>query len=159
MPIPPHLSTVWHAFAASTASGSVDAEHFYEAFAFGDSEALANELAALVLQGAKRATASSAWSFEVEGRRPPRVGDLSIVTDWSGERALCIIETQAVDVVPFDEVSAEFAALEGEGDGSLEFWRQGHRAYFGRECARAGREFSERMPVVCERFALVYRPG
>lgn len=156
MTVPPHLSAVWSAFAASTASGSVDVERFYEAFAFGDSEELASELAALVLQGAKRATASSAWSFEVEGRRPPRVGDLSIVTDWSGERALCIIETQAVEIVPFEEVSAEFAALEGEGDGSLDCWRQGHWAYFGRECARAGREFSERMPVVCERFELVY---
>ena len=55
-------------------------------------------------------------------------GDLSIVTDWAGQ-ALCVIETESVVLVPFNEVSAEFAATEGEGDGSLEFWTEGHRAY------------------------------
>lgn len=44
-----------------------------------------------------------------------------------------------------------------EGDGSLLYWQSAHRAFFGRECASAGREFTETMLVVCERFAVVYR--
>lgn len=133
---------------------SVDGARLYEVFSFGDSEALAAELGGLVVSGAKRATASSVWALEAEGREPPKPGDYSIVTTWSGE-PLCIIRTLAVEVVPFGEVSAEFAAAEGEGDGSLESWRSGHAAYFGRECARLGREFSPDMPVVCERFEVV----
>lgn len=77
--------------------------------------------------------------------------------DWAGT-PLCVIETEAVDVVPFGEVSATFAAIEGEGDGSLSFWREAHRQYFTRECIRIGRLFSEDMPVACERFRVVYRP-
>lgn len=155
MPVPTHLAAFWNAFVSST--GPVDEARFYEAFYFGDSEALANELGELVLRGIKCATAGSIWSFEVEGKRLPVPGDLSIVTTWSGE-PLCIIETRAVDVVPFGDVSAEFAATEGEGDGSLPYWREAHRQYFTRECARAGRQFSEGMLVACERFNVVYRP-
>ncbi|HEY6510735.1 MAG TPA: ASCH domain-containing protein, partial [Burkholderiaceae bacterium] len=54
-------------------------------------------------------------------------------------------------------VTAEFAATEGEGDGSLAFWRQAHAEYFARECAGIGRTPNGDMPVVCERFAVVYR--
>lgn len=154
-PIPAHLHEFWNIFAKSV--GGVDAARFYEACIFGDSEALANALAELVLQGTKRATAGSVWSSEAEGKRLPMRGDLSIVTTWSGE-PLCVIETEAVEVVPFREVSAEFAATEGEGDGSLAFWRAAHREYYSRECARAGREFDESMLVACERFKVVYLP-
>jgi uncharacterized protein YhfF len=67
------------------------------------------------------------------------------------------IETTAVDIVAFDAVSAEFAAIEGEGDASLDYWRRVHWDYFGRECARIGHEPCVAMPVVCERFIVVYR--
>jgi uncharacterized protein YhfF len=154
MLIPPHLSDFWNAFTTSV--GGVDMARFYEAFFFGDSEDLANELAELVLRGSKRATAGSVWSFEAAGKRLPVPGDLSIVTSWAGE-PLCVIETQAVDVLPFNQVSAEFAAIEGEGDGSLSFWQDAHRQYFTRECARTGQQFTESMLVACEKFAVVYR--
>jgi uncharacterized protein YhfF len=132
----------------------------YEAFHFGDSEALATELASLVVAGAKRATASLLWSFEAEHRPAPQAGDLSIVETWSGQ-PLCVIETTSTEVVAFAEVSAEFAAEEGEGDGSLQSWRTGHWAFFSRECLRLGKEPSAHMPVVCERFKVAHlaRPG
>lgn len=154
MPIPEHLSAFWHEFVA--ASGGADEGRFYGSFFFGDSEELAKELAELVLRGAKRATAGAHWAYEAEGQRLPEPGDLSIVTDWFGQPQ-CVIETQSVEVVAFHEVTAEFAATEGEGDGSLAFWRQAHREFFSRECTAAGREFTESMRVVCERFELRYR--
>jgi uncharacterized protein YhfF/GNAT superfamily N-acetyltransferase len=154
MPIPDDIAEFWGRFSA--AAGGVDSARFYEAFHFGDGEELANSLAALVLAGKKRATAGSLWSFEAEGKRMPRPGDLSVVTDFSGT-PLCVIETSRVDVVPFDEVGAEFAGVEGEGDGSLAYWRRGHTAFFARECARHGRRFTPDMPVVCERFDVVFQ--
>lgn len=155
MPVPPPLRDFWAGFVA--ACGGVDETRFYEAFAFGDSEALARELADLVLRGVKRATAGSAWVFEAQAKPLPRPGDLSIVTTWAGE-PLCVIETESVDIVAFDEVGAAFAAAEGEGDGSLAFWRAAHEAYFARECQRIGRPFVPTMPVACERFRVVYPP-
>lgn len=154
MKVPAHLLGFWNDFRR--AAGGVDEARFYEAFCFGDSEALANGLAVLVLQGAKRATAASVWAFEAEARNMPRPGDLSIVTNWAIE-PLCVIQTRAIDIVRFADVSAEFAALEGEGDGSLAFWQESHQAYFTRECERIGRQFSEDMPVACKRFEVVYR--
>jgi uncharacterized protein YhfF len=153
MEMSPSVADFWDRFRA--VSAAADLARFYEAFYFGDSEELANSLADLVLQGVKRATTGSLWSFEHEGKRPPRLGDLSIVTNWSGS-PLCVIETTKVDVVPFKEVSAEFAAIEGEGDGSLEYWREGHKAYFSRECTRMGRAFSEDILVACEQFRVVF---
>ncbi|MBS0450830.1 MAG: ASCH domain-containing protein [Proteobacteria bacterium] len=132
----------------------VDEARLYEVFHFGDSEQLASELAELVLAGRKRATASALWTYEAEGRRAPRPGDMSVVTTWSGQ-PLCIIETLGAEIHPFMAVDAQFAFDEGEGDGSLASWRLGHAGYFERECARLGRPFARDMPVVCERFRLV----
>lgn len=152
--VPTAFAAYWHRFVASGA-GSTESR-LYEAFCFGDSELMANELADLVLRGIKRATASALWTFAAEGKRPPRPGDLSIVTDWAGQ-PLCVIETEVVEIVPFRDVTEEFAAREGEGDGSLAFWRRAHRDFFTRRCAANGRDFDEEMLVVCERFRVVYR--
>ena len=117
-----------------------------------------DELAELVLAGRKRATAGSLLAYELEKEPLPKVGDLSVVTDWEG-RARCVIRTTAVEVVPFDTVTPEFAATEGEGDGSLEYWRRVHWAYFTSELQGTGREPRPDMPVVCERFEVVFGPA
>jgi uncharacterized protein YhfF/GNAT superfamily N-acetyltransferase len=150
----PRARVFWARFESATGCDASAA--FYESFHFGDSESLADELAALVVAGIKRATASLLWTYEADGKPLPRPGDLSIVERWSGA-PLCVIETTSVAVLPFEQVGTEFAATEGEGDGSLEYWRTGHRAYFGRECARIGMGPSASMPVVCECFKVVYR--
>ncbi|NPC54108.1 ASCH domain-containing protein [Caenimonas soli] len=154
MSIPRLIQPFWNEFHA-TVGGDVLAR-FYEAFHFDDNEPSANALAQLVLAGTKRATAGLVWSFEADNKRPPKRGDLSVVTNWQGE-PLCVIETKAVATVPFEEVGEEFAAAEGEGDGSLRYWREAHWAYFGRECKRIGRVPDLRMPVFCEQFEVVYR--
>lgn len=135
---------------------SSGAEGECSSFYFCDNDKDARELAQLVVLGVKRATASNAWVYEHEGEPLPKPGDTSVVTDFYGDPK-CVIRTVRVDVVPFKSVTAEFAALEGEGDKSLAFWREAHSRVFARECADIGREFSEDMPVVCERFEVVYR--
>ena len=85
----------------------------------------------------------------------PTPGILSDVTNWARE-PLCIIETTSVEIVPFENVTAEFAATEGEGDGSLAYWQRTHWAYFTRECQRIGRQPTPTMPIACERFKVVY---
>ncbi len=87
----------------------------------------------------------------------PKILSGSPVREWSPQRpdASCgnepalITRLTEVSVVPFGEVTAEYAAIEGEGDGSLEYWRRGHWAFFTRECHLLGREPLETMPVVC----------
>ncbi len=156
MSVPPSIAKFWQDFCAQV--GEDRSAQFFEAFHFDDNELSANALAELVLSGVKRATAGLVWSNESKGASLPEPGTLSVVTDWGG-KPVCVIETLGVEVVPFEQVSAEFAATEGEGDASLEYWRRVHWASFGRACARIGREPSQIMPVACERFKVIYKAG
>lgn len=125
------------------------------AWSFGASSELADALLDLVLAGEKTATASAVWDYEAEGEDLPAVGALSIIADGSGvPRALIV--TTSVRVVPFDRVDAEHARLEGEGDRSLEYWRRTHEWFFTEHSVH-GRGFATDMPVILERFALLYQ--
>ena len=153
MSIPTNIQPFWHAFAETV--GFDASSRFCEAFHFDDNESSANELAALVLSGRKRATAGLLWAHQHYAKPLPTVGALSVVTDWQGT-PLCIIETTDIEVVPFDNVTDSFAAAEGEGDSTLSYWRDVHWRFFSRECQRMGREPDGHMPVVCERFKVIY---
>jgi len=126
-----------------------------DAFGFGSDAALADELAALVLAGKKRATTSLAIEFTALGERLPVVGDLSIILRGDGS-PVALIERTHVTTVPFEAVDADYAAIEGEGDGSLTYWRNAHREYFNRVCARLGGRLSDRTPVLCQVFRVVF---
>lgn len=127
----------------------------YEVWYFGDSPDLAAELSALVLARKKTATASLLWEYEADGEELPGVGNYSLITSFDGIPQ-CILQTNEVRVLPFNEVDAPFAADEGEGDLSLDYWREAHWRFFSRTCTRLDRQPDEKMPVVCERFKLVY---
>ena len=121
-------------------------EHYRQlrTFAFGDSPALADELLELVVKGRKTATCST--EDEPNTSVP---GERWVVLDGRGEPR-CVIETVEITYRRYNEVDAAFAYDEGEGDRSLTYWRNAHRAYFG----RLGR-FSEDMMLMCERFRLI----
>jgi uncharacterized protein YhfF len=127
----------------------------YDVWRFGDSDALCDELLALVLEGRKTATAGLLWDYESDAEPAPRLGGHSVVTDSRGEPG-CLLLTTEVRILPYIEVPADFAHDEGEGDRSLGFWRQAHWDYFARRCQALGRLPDERMPVVCERFRLLW---
>lgn len=122
---------------------------------FGNEE-IADELFQLVYIGKKQATCGSLWAYEYDKQNVLKVGDLTIVTDYSGKRA-CVIKTTNMTIKKFNEITEEEANLEGEGDLSLNYWRDGHKRFFTEECKEMGKEFSEDMPVVFEEFEVVYK--
>jgi len=150
-------ATLWADYIATLPESARAALGEPEVWAFGDSPELADELGALVQQGIKTATADLVWITEFEGRKIPKADEYNIILDGAGD-PLCIIQTTDVTIWPYDEVPPEFAYDEGEGDRSLDYWRQAHWRYFGRRCADIGREPTLTMPVICEHFRLVYRP-
>ena len=125
-----------------------------EAWAFGATASQADDLLALVLSGTKTATASSLWDYEHIGEPLPESGWLNIILDGRGVPN-ALVETIAVDVVPFDEVSEAHAFKEGEGDRSLSSWREVHERYW-REHSESPRGFAPDMPVVCEELRLLH---
>lgn len=125
-----------------------------QAWSFGDEPELAERLLDAVLAGDKTATSSALWDYDDDDAPLPVAGELSILLDGENHpRAL--IRTTSVETTTFEEVDEDFAAAEGEDDRTLESWRAAHEAYFRRNLPE-GREFSPDMPVVCERFELLY---
>lgn len=123
---------------------------------FGDSPQMADELLKPVLSGLKTATCSAVWEWEHEGNPPPKPGLLSVILNGADEPK-CIIVTVEVTVKKYIEVDEVFARDEGEGDFTLEYWRAAHKRFFTRTLPAIGREFTEEMPLVCERFIIVWK--
>ena len=84
-----------------------------QSYYFCDNKKDADECADLVVKDIKKATATSLWYFEQHNEILPKVGDLAIVTDWTGNPK-AIIETTKIKHVAFNEITAEFAEIEGE---------------------------------------------
>ncbi len=143
----------WAEFCSS--SKEIDPATPYQVWHFGNTREMARELADLVLSGRKTATASSANMNELHPEDEPRPHGYSVVTDFDGE-PMCVIQTSEIRHLPFDDVDAEFAADEGEGDLSLEYWRRVHRDYFAEEAKRHDFAFDERSLICCERFTLLF---
>ena len=124
----------------------------YEAWAFGEAPDI---LASLVKDGIKTATCSAYDLYEAGNERLPKAGEYSIILN-SCEEAVCIIQTTKVYIVSFNQVTAEHAFKEGEGDRSLEYWRKVHEDFLKKELAAINRPFNGNTRVVCEEFELVY---
>lgn len=122
---------------------------------FGDSPELADELLALVLIGRKRATASSLAEYEHLGEQLPEVGRMWVVTDGH-DRARALLRTTDVRIGPLSSVDDQFAWDEGEGDRTRADWLRTHVEFFSRLMPTIGEEFHDDMPVVFERFEVVY---
>jgi len=137
----------------------VDPSTPHVAYTFADPDFSGAELVAelneLARAGKKRGTAHLVMDFELNGIPRRKIGDYWVVLDPVGE-PVCVVRIANVEVKPFKEVGEEFAASEGEGDLSLEYWRQAHRSYFERQLAAWGREWRDDLPVVCESFEPVY---
>src|SRR5699024_6094480 len=104
-----------------------DAPKVYDAWAVGATKEIADELAECVLERQKKATSSSYKLYGIDDEELPYVGLHNVMLDGDG-KAVAILETTSVEVVPFDEVTEDHAYLEGEGDRTLKYWREIGRA-------------------------------
>jgi uncharacterized protein YhfF len=150
------LKAYWQKFLQGLPVDSEYRRREYDAEGWGDGPEMADELGALIAAGTKTATCSAVWEWQAEGEPWPEPGHLTIVLNGRGQ-PLCIIETLEVAIKPYNEVDAVFAFEEGEDDRSLEDWRAVHRRFFSRSLAKIGREFIEDMPLVCERFHVIFK--
>ena len=151
---PSSIADYWQRYL-QTLPAETAGDRLYVAEAFGDTPALADALGGLVLAGIKTATCSALWEWEAEQSPLPTVGLTTIVLNSEG-LPLCITETTEVRVCAFNEVDAEFAYDEGEDDRTLDAWRREHWRYFSRVLPKIGRAPTLDMPLVCERFRVVY---
>lgn len=78
----------------------------YEAWAFGNSPEMADELLAHVLKGEKTGTSSLHILYELglEEEKLPEAGSYSVILDGNNQ-AQAIILTKVVDILPYSQLS------------------------------------------------------
>lgn len=126
-----------------------------KAIHFCDNEEDANECAKLVKAGIKKATSHSLLGLQYRNEKLPKIGDYTVVTDWSGI-AQCLVRTTKVELKPFFSIDEEYAKKEGEGDKSLAYWKRVHWDYYTRELEGFDRLPRESMIIVCEEFEKIF---
>ena len=147
-----NLKAFWQSYLATLPEPHAHRLHSLpEAWSFGDSAAMADKLGKLVMEGIKTATCS-----RYLGENVLADGGLSIILDGN-EQPLCLVETFEITVRAYKDVDADFAYQEGEGDRTLEYWREEHWNYFSRAAEDAGYEVSEDMLLSCDRFRVLYK--
>jgi uncharacterized protein YhfF len=154
MSLPPQIEAFWQAYLATRGDLPPPPLDFDPIWQFGNLEA-AGRVGQLTKEGIKTASSSLLWHLEHIGEPVPRVGACGIVADGE-HNPICILELTEVEIRPFNEVDAQFAFDYGEYGRTLEQWQVASWEYFGEVCTRIGREPSETMPMVCQRFRRVY---
>lgn len=147
------VKSLWNSYLRRNPKINLDTS--YTSWYFCENEKSANELVNLVLSGEKTGTSSLNKAYE-PGEEKPKINDYSIITNFNGD-AKCIIKTIEIKTLPFDEITKEMAYLEGEGDKSLEYWREVHRDFFSNYCNSVSKIFSEKDLVIYEHFEVVYK--
>lgn len=122
----------------------------FEARGFAGTEKIA-----ALLAGKKRAVFSTYAVYAIDNEILPVSGEYYIVKN-AEEEAVCAIQIQRVEILPFNEVPWNLAALEGE-DGNLQEWRERTREALEEEAEIIGYEFREDIRLVFMEFEIVAR--
>lgn len=116
----------------------------------GTPGAMRQRLNQLILDGRKRATAGLLVDYVRENEELETEGDLLALVDDDSQH-ISTVAVVRVETMPFIEVPWSFAQAEGEGDESLEEWRDGHRRFW----TEAGEAVDDHTPVVLIWFEIV----
>lgn len=75
------------------------------------------------------------------------------------EEPIAILENKKVYITTFDQVSAEHAYKEGEGDRSLDYWKKVHFEFWTTifKLENITNIDIEKMKVVCEEFQVIWQ--
>ena len=127
----------------------------FSATAFGHSRAVADELAALIRAGDKRAHATLERDFEADGDDLPRPGEHVVVLDGRGTPQ-AIVRLTHVERRYFADIDDEFAFECGESDRTLAWWLVAYRQEFAERAEAQGFQVGERAVLILEHFELVW---
>lgn len=127
---------------------------YYLPISIGGNAELADQGAALILNGTKTATSSPYWDYP-DGRIP-FAGALSVLLDGRCA-AVGIVQTVSVQSVRFADVTDAMAWVYGEGERTRAWWLQANRVWYGDKAAREGQVFSEDEPIIWETIEVVRR--
>ena len=143
----------WQSYLNTSPAG-LSKKIFVEA-SYAGNQSSTDQLLALYLSGKKTAGSSMAEDFTSSGEPLPQVGNFWILLNSLDEPS-CILRTERVVLTQFKNVSEEIARAEGEGDLSLQHWRDSHRRFFAPFLAGWGVAHIDEATVVTEFFRIVH---
>jgi uncharacterized protein YhfF len=152
---PTNMEAFWQRYLATLSEEAQKNAPPYSVDQFADTPEAATSVGYLVQAGIKTTTSSLLWGLQHLGIPLPKVGNVELIVDGEGE-PLCIIELTEVEIKPFNTIDEQFAYEYGEGERTLAFWRRDNWDFHSRWCTEIGRVGSEAMPIVCQRFRLLY---
>lgn len=121
-------------------------------------ETSCNYCAELVYQRIKTATCSLAFCYDELHETEPQPEDLWLIQDWYNN-PVALVKVINSKRCKFSAVTADFAAKEGEGDKSIEYWQNEHSRFFGNELTNLGLNFAESLELSLQEFeVLVLNP-
>lgn len=147
------IDEYWNNFIEKTGRSSEDkcaGDLNFEAKGF-----VGDEMIALVLGNKKTAFFTSWATYAIDQEPLPVSGELYVVLDRANTPR-CIIETESVNIIPFNEVTWNMAQQEGE-DENIEQWRERKREYLEDEGAVLGFEFTPDIKLVFQTFKVIWR--
>ena len=120
----------------------------------GNAPAICETLLGLVTSGEKTGLFSRPEELAAAGLTPAP-GDYVVFTDYDG-RPRCLVRMEECRQLKFSEVGAEHTACESPAARDPDVWRDIHRRYWTPMLAAEGRAFTEDIPVLFQRFRLLY---
>jgi uncharacterized protein YhfF len=145
----------WKSFLSTLSEEDPMQTSTYVVNQFADTPEAATSVGKLVRDGVKTTTSTLVWGLEHSGEPFPTVGLIELIVDGNGE-PLCITELLEVETKPFNAVDEQFAYEYGEGERSLAYWLSDNWDFLSHECLEIGCQPSQTMPVVFQRFRLLY---
>jgi acetyl-CoA synthetase len=130
----------------------------YKVRTYGNTRAMADIIVPLILSGQKTGTFALAAEFDADPAAAPQVGDFYVVTQFDGTPALLYRITQT-QRVPFEGIDDDHVQVEGPNARQVDIWRKIHWEYWGGLLRARGAEPSMQMPVIFQRFELLYPRG
>lgn len=123
---------------------------------YAGSPEITDELLELYLSGKKWAGSSILEDFISSGDPIPKIDDYWIYLD-SKSIPRIILRTEETVLNKFYNVPESIAIAEGEGDLSLEYWREAHSRFYLPQIKSWGLQSLEDATVITEFFSIVYR--
>lgn len=120
----------------------------------GNAPAIGETLLRLVASGEKTGMFSRPMDLERAGI-VPQVGDFVIFTDHD-DRPRSLVRMEECRLMKFSDVGPAQTACESPAARDVDVWRGIHRRYWAPVLAAEGGSFSEDMPILFQRFRLIY---
>ena len=145
------IKSYWNSFLSENENLKYSSDYKIDAWSFGNTKEMADELGQLVLAGKKTATCSLLRAYRDHEEEIPRVGTYSVLCDGN-EKPLCIIFLTDTWICNYNEVTEKHAYQEGEGDRSLDYWKKAHLDFFSNY-----EGFTADDQLICERFKMAFK--